>query len=151
MPNLNLLKYVVCALLFVGVAVADESNNVLKSYEQAYAALKAGDIDAARKHYTDDLTVFNADGTLLERPNFDVMKRWVENGAKINPGPFQHCEIKLYDNIAVVTGYQLMTLTRPDSSSTTMDRRFTAVMNKLKGQWLIAHQHLSPLTPIHPD
>ena len=28
---------------------------------------KQGDIDAARKHYTNDLTVFHPDGTLLDR------------------------------------------------------------------------------------
>ena len=151
MPNSYPLKYVVCALLLAGGAVADESNSVLESYEQAYASLKAGDIDAARKHYTNDLTVFHPDGTLLENPDFDAMKRWVESGFKINPGPFQHCEVKVYDKTAVVTGYQRMTFTRRDSTSTTMDRRFTAVLTKIKGQWLIAHQHLSPLTPINPD
>ena len=151
MPNSYPLKYVVCALLFAGAAVADESNSVLESYEQAYASLKAGDIDAARKYYTNDLTVFHPDGTLLENPDFDAMKTWVENGFKINPGPFQHYEVKVYDKTAVITGYQRMTFTRRDSTSTTMDRRFTAVLTNVKGQWLIAHQHLSPLTPKNPD
>jgi ketosteroid isomerase-like protein len=123
----------------------------LESYEQAYASLKAGDIDAARKHYTNDLTVFHPDGTLLENPDFDAMKTWVENGFKINPGPFQHYEVKVYDKTAVITGYQRMTFTRRDSTSATMDRRFTAVLTNVKGQWLIAHQHLSPLTPKNPD
>ena len=72
MPNSYPLKYVVCALLFAGAAVADESNSVLESYEQAYASLKAGDIDAARKHYTNDLTVFHPDGTLLENPDLTL-------------------------------------------------------------------------------
>ena len=57
----------------------------------------------------------------------------------------RHLNVKVYGNVAVVTGYVVGTETSPDGTTEEVANRRTAVLVKQGGQWKEAHIHISPL------
>ena len=152
MSNLNFCAALFVVFFAVGQTKADDAKDARATYEVAYAAWKAHDVESASAHYDDGATLFQPSGDLLHTVNFDVAKSVVESGRwKPNPGPLQHCEVKVYNGPAVATGYQRMTATLAESTTSTQTRRFTAILVKNECHWKIVHQHLSLLTPTNPE
>ncbi len=61
---------------------------------------------------------------------------------------FLHPQVTMIDDdVAVLTGYEIIVATNPATkSSTTSHNRVTRVVQKVKGKWLIVHDHVTTIT-----
>jgi uncharacterized protein (TIGR02246 family) len=145
---MNLCMYTVMAfVLCVGVARADERDEILEAVDAVAVAWNAGDVDAIQEHYAPDFTRYSSGGDSLGGVwNWAGMRRWFESGAKTAVS-VDDPQATVYGNTAIVTAYKTVTITRPDSTSETTTRRATTVWVKLEGQWKEVHSHTSLLMP----
>ena len=138
-------------LLAAGLAIptavmADDADDVKATLLAVAAALNAGDAEAYTKHLLPEVTGFFAsDGLLTEPWRGELLQSKFDAGLKIDI-QLRHLQVKIYDNTAVVTGYQTGVIIFPDGTSLKGPRRISTVWIKQAGQWKLAHIHISFIT-----
>ena len=61
---------------------------------------------------------------------------------------FRHPKVTMIkDDVAILTGYESVTYTNPTTKESTVNHnRVTRVVQKIKGKWLIVHDHVDTFT-----
>jgi len=140
----------VVGMFLTTVALADDVDDVKAAMLDHLAARNAGDADTFVQLHSPNRTIFGSDGQLLrtspsleeERNNIQAE---VDAGVKRNV-QLRHFEVKVYGNLtAVVTGYNVGTITSPDGTTRQIATRRTVVLIKQAGQWKAVHGHSSLL------
>ncbi|MCH7724672.1 MAG: nuclear transport factor 2 family protein [Bacteroidetes bacterium] len=126
--------------------MADDADDVKVTLLAVVAALNAGDAEAYTKHLLPETTGFFAGGGLLTEPwRGKQLKAKFDAGLKIDI-QLRHLQVKIYDNTAVVTGYETGVIIFPDGTTLKGPRRISTVWIKQAGQWKLAHIHISFIT-----
>ena len=137
---------VVGSLVLTTAAKADDVDDVKATQLAVVAALNAGDAEAYTKHLLPEATGFFAGGGLLTEPwRGKQLKAKFDAGLKID-FQLRPLQVKVYDNTAVVTGYETGVIIFPDGTSLKGPRRISTVWIKQAGQWKLAHIHISFIT-----
>ena len=139
----------VVGMFLTTVALADDADDVKMAMLDHLAARNAGDGDAFVQLHSPNRTIFGSDGQLLRRsPSLEEQKNniqaEVDAGVKRNV-QLRHPEVEVYGNVAVVTGYNVGTITSPDGTTRQIATRRTVVLIKQAGQWKAVHGHSSLL------
>jgi uncharacterized protein (TIGR02246 family) len=155
MKTLSLLVTLITLTAFTGPAMADDADDIRAATVAHFAALNAGDAEAFVQHHQPDNTEFPPDnGLLVESDSLESQKKILQAefdaGLKTNL-QLRHLKVKVYGNIAVVTGYVVGTVTLPGGESQQTTGRRSAVLIKQAGQWKEAHAHSSPLITPSPQ
>ena len=137
----------VFGMVLTTVAEADDAADVKAAVLEFLAAMNAGDANAWGQKVHSGFSIFYYDGELLsEGFDRDGLKAAIAAGLKFN-WEIRHLGVKVYGNAAVVTGYNVGTLTLPDGTSQEGSRRFSEVWIKTGSQWKQVHRHASPVLP----
>ena len=74
----------------------------------------------------------------------DGWKRGLDSRTENIAMDFVHPEVTMIkDDVAVLTGYEVVVATNPETKmQTTSHNRVTRVVQKVKGKWLIVHDHV---------
>jgi ketosteroid isomerase-like protein len=139
-----------CLVFLFSTAHASEEA-VKSTVLRHFKTLSARDQEALVKNYSREFSAFTARGGLLrEGVNRTRVKSAVKAGVKLNFEP-RHLDVKLFDNLAVVTGYLTGGIssekTRPGKIRTL---RMSSVLVNEEGDWRLVHTHLSSLI-VAPD
>ncbi len=139
----------VVSMFTTAVAMADDVDDVKAALNNHFAVRNAGDADAYIQLHSPKRSNFGAGGQLLNRyASLENEKKNLQArfdaGVKYNV-QFRHLEVEVYGNVAVVTGYGVGTITRPDGTTQQATNRRTVVLIKQGGQWKAVHGHSSPL------
>ncbi len=124
---------------------------LLVKYEQAF---ETGDLETFEELFWHDerLTVFwpcperafRIDGWSQWQRS---LKRFTSLVSQLPPGAvnmeIRQPSINLMEDVAIVTGYWVLTMPAPEGGSQVMQGRSTLVWKKIKGKWVIIHAHAS--------
>ena len=140
----------VVGMFLMPAALADDADDVKAAMQRFYAALNAGDAGALMQLHAAENTRFGPRGRLLE--TFDspeetrkTRQASFDAGLKANLQA-RHIDVRVYGNsTAVMTSYEVGTITLPNGNTVRPNNRITTVLIKQGGQWKIAHVHLSPV------
>jgi len=134
------------SLFLTNAAKADDADDVKAAMLAVIAALNAGDAEAFTKHVLPEVTGFFAGGGLLtDHWQGKQLKAKFDAGLKLDI-LLKHLQVKVYDNSAVVTGYETGAITFPDGTTLKGPRRISVVWIKQEGKWKQAHVHISFIT-----
>ena len=136
-------------MLFVDFAHAGDKEDVLATLDAIKAAWTASDVDVAQKHHVAEFDMFQSDGSLLQRVDWEGMRAAFAAGLKFNVQSI-HSDVIVYGDAAILTEYQVRQITPPGGTLINSTERATIVLVKQKGQWKVAHFHASHLTPTNP-
>lgn len=145
----------VMGMFLTTTALADDADDVKAAAHQYYVALNAGDADAYGQLNAAESSIFAAGGGLLSRHlSLEARKQsfqaTVDGGLKRNYNQPKHSEVRVYGNMfAIETSYTTGSSTSPSGTITRHRNRATRIWIKQDGQWKIAHQHYSPMQPVH--
>lgn len=139
-----ILMVLVGGMVLTTIASADD---VADAVLELLAAMNAGDVHAWTQKTHPERSIFFYGGELLSE-GFDKnsLKAALDAGLKFDC-VIRHLGVKVYGNAAVVTGYNVGTLTLPDGTSQQGSRRFSEVWIKTGGQWKQVHRHASRVLP----
>ncbi len=141
-----ILMLLVGSLVLTTVAMADDADDVKAAMLAVIAALNEGDVEAYGKHLLPETTGFFADGGLLTEPwRGKQLQAAFDAGLKFDI-QLQHTDVKVYDNTAILTGYESGVMINPDGTTLKGPRRISTVWIKQAGQWKLAHIHISFIT-----
>ena len=134
------------SLVLTTVATADDADDVKAAQLAVIAALNEGDVEAFGKHLLPETTGFFAAGGLLTEPwRGKQLQAAFDAGLKFDM-ELRHLDVKVYDNTAILTGYETGVIIFPDGTTLKGPRRISTVWIKQAGQWKLAHIHLSFIT-----
>ncbi len=141
-----ILMILVGGVVLTTVAYADDKADVKAAQAALAAAYNAGDADAVAQYRLPESSGFFPEGGLLDE-EFDKnrLKAAFDSGLKLNIY-FHHIDVKVYDNAAVVTGYEVGMVTYADGTTFKGPRRLSSVWIKQGGRWKQAHVHISMIT-----
>ena len=137
-------------MFFVDLAHAGDKEDVLATLDAIKAAWTTGDVDGAQKHFLPEIDKFDADGSLLSPMRWEGARAAFAAGLKFNVQSV-HSDVRVYGDAAIVREYQMRQVTPPGGTRLNSTERATAVFVKQKGQWKVAHFHVSHLTPTNPE
>ncbi len=144
------LAVLAAGLVLTPVATGQDVDAIKKATLEHLATNNAGDAAGHVRHHLAGHSAFAPGGGLLE--DFPSLERETEDrqanfdaGLKLNV-EIRHLKVSVYGDVAVVTGYVMGTVTRPDGRTEQVNNRRTAVLIKQGGQWKEVHVHASPLT-----
>ena len=141
-----IITVLVVGLFFTTVATADDADDVKAAQLAVIAALNEGDVEAYGKHLLPETTGFFAAGGLLTEPwRGKQLQAAFDAGLKFDI-QLQHTDVKVYDNTAILTGYETGVMILPDGTTLKGPRRTSTVWIKQAGQWKLAHIHISFIT-----
>jgi len=141
-----IITVLVVSLFFTTVATADDADDVKAAQLAVIAALNEGNVEAYSQLLLPGFTGFFAGGGLLTEPwRGEQLKAAFDAGLKIDI-QLQHIDVKVYDNAAVLTGYQTGVVILPDGTTLKGPRRISTMWIKQAGKWKEAHVHLSFIT-----
>jgi ketosteroid isomerase-like protein len=133
-------------MVLTNVAVADDADDVKAAQLAVITALNEGDVEAYGKHLLPETTGFFAGGGLLSAPwQGKKLQAEFDAGLKFDM-ELRHIDVKVYDNTAILTGYETGVIILSDGTTLKGPRRITTVWIKQAGQWKEAHIHLSFIT-----
>ena len=139
---LSLVLLVILTLPLIAIAgPGEEANAVIDRWAAAYSS---NDPDAVANNYRPDAILLGnfspviSQGTDAIRAYFSDIKG---SGAKNSIG--ERYTMVLNDNAVVVTGFYDFTRLK-DRQAVSAPSRFTMLLIKDAGEWLIAHHHSSP-------
>jgi uncharacterized protein (TIGR02246 family) len=151
-PMLVGIAAVLCAAE-VPAASADE-NAIRAVYERYSAAVAARDVDRIMSFYSPgpELLLFDAFPPRQFVGPAAVRKDYEDFFAAF-PGPARSkvsdLRITVKPPLAYATGIDAWSVTGADGKATDMVFRFTDVLEKRNGKWLIVHEHIS--FPVDPE
>jgi ketosteroid isomerase-like protein len=133
----------------VNVIHADDVADVKAAVVALFKSLNETDADAFVKSQRLSRSWFGPSGALLvelgpadrESTQADWDKGWEYNIST------RHIDVKVYGDVAVVTGYLEGRSTSPDGTKSRGTYRMTLVWVKRDGQWNVVHRHQSQLEP----
>ncbi|MDA2925337.1 nuclear transport factor 2 family protein [Acidobacteria bacterium AH-259-L09] len=140
-------------MVLTTVAQADDMADVKAAVLEHYAAINAGDMDAAVQQHTPEFSGFLADGGLLW--GFDSLEDQRKTFQAFSGAGFKtdwqvvrrHLDVEIYGETAIATFYLVGTITWPGGFTRQGTWRVSEVWIKQGGQWKEAHHHDSPLIP----
>jgi len=144
-----LTTLLVVGMFLTTVALADDADDVKAAMLDHLAVRNAGDAYAYVQLHSPNRTIFGSAGQLLRKSDSledernDLQAR-LDAGVKWNL-QLRHPEVEVYGNVAVVTGYNVGTITSPDGTTRQIATRRTVVLVKQAGQWKAVHSHSSLL------
>jgi uncharacterized protein (TIGR02246 family) len=122
---------------------AEEANAALDRFSAAYTA---NDIDALIKLYAPNTILLGTNSPIISEGS-DAVRAYFTNLKLAGSGNKNEIQerrtIVINDNAVVVTGFYQFTR-MSDGKPVPAPARFTVLLTKADGQWLIAHQHSSP-------
>ena len=137
-----IIMILVGGVVLTTVAYADDKADVKAAQAALAAAWNAGDADAVAQYRLPESSGFFAGGGLLDKFDKNKIKAAFDSGLKLNI-QYRHIDVKVYDNAAVVTGYETGMVTFADGTTIKGPRRLSSVWIKQKGRWKQAHVHIS--------
>ena len=150
---MNKLRIYLASLALIAVVSgvhADDRQDVLDAMATLLSGWNNLNYEVIKAGISDDFDFFHIHGNLLEEPNWEGVKQWLDAGPTINIQPF-HQDVRINGSTAVYTAYERVNINNPDGESVNETRRVTAVYIKQKRQWLMVHWHGSLLTPVNPE
>ena len=122
---------------------AEEANAALDKFSATYTA---NDEDALVQLYTHDAILLGTNSPVMSEGR-DAIRGYFTGLKLAGSGNKNEIEdrrtIVLDDNTVVITGFYLFTR-MSEGKPVPGPARFTVLLTKAGGQWLIAHQHSSP-------
>jgi len=122
---------------------AEEANAALDRFSEAYTA---NDVEALVKLYAPNAILLGTNSPIISEGH-DAVRAYFTNlklAGSGNKNEIQERRTIVVDNNAVVvTGFYQFTR-MSDGKPVIAPARFTVLLTKVNGQWLIAHQHSSP-------
>ena len=122
---------------------AEEANAALDSFSAAYTA---NDVEALVKLYAPNAILLGTNSPVISEGR-DAVRTYFTNLKLAGSGNKNQIQdrrtIVLNDNAVVLTGFYEFTR-MADGQAVPGPARFTVLLTKVDGQWLIAHQHSSP-------
>jgi len=129
---------------------AEEANAALDHFSAAYSA---NDVDALVQLYTPNAIVLGTNSPIISE-GADAVRAYftgIKLGGSGNKNKIQERRtIVLNDNAVIITGFYEFTR-MSEGKPVPGPARFTVLLTKDDGQWLIAHQHSSPRTQPKTD
>ncbi len=124
----------------------DDATQVKDAVFQYLALLNAGEVAARANCYLSEFTSFDADGRPLKSNGVD----W--RAAASAPGQTfdlrcRDLRVYVHRDTAIATAYLVGTAKTPSGLAARITFRSSWVHLRQRGQWKIAHTHLSPLSP----
>ena len=150
MKQLRIYLASLALIAVVSEGHADDRQDVLDAMATLNAGWKSVDYAVIKAGLSEDFNFFHVYGNLLEEPNWDGLKQWLDTGPKINIQPF-HQDVRINGSTAIYTAYERVSINNPDGESVNETRRITGVYFKQKGRWIMVHWHGSLLTPVNPE
>ena len=150
---MNKLRIYLASLALIAVVSevhADDRQDVLDAMATTLSGWNNVDYEVIKAGISDDFNFFHVHGNLLEEPNWEGVKQWLEAGPTIDIRPV-HQDVRINGSTAIYTAYERVSINNPDGESVNETRRVTAVYIKQKRQWLMVHWHGSLLTPVNPE
>ena len=148
-PRCNpvLASLVFFALMFTAQASiagpAEEANAALDRFSAAYTA---NDVEAVVQLYAPNTILLGTNSPIISEGR-DAVRAYFTNLKLAGSGNKNAIQdrrtIVVNDNAVVVTGFYEFTR-MSDGKPVLAPARFTVLLTKVGGQWLIAHQHSSP-------
>jgi uncharacterized protein (TIGR02246 family) len=129
-------------LLFAGLTIVSINTAFCQSDEKAnILAVEKNTADAFTKHNIPALTSVFADDVSIVTQNGDVINKQqlLQYVQRVNSVTLSNLNVKIFgnNNFAVVTGMETETGKDDSGSAYTNKIRFTDVLEKRKGQWVI--------------
>ncbi len=151
---ITILVVCVGGTILTTAAMADDVDDITKATLEHFATLNAGNAAAHVQHHAVVHRTFGREGGLLEEVDSpekekNSLQAQFEAGFKTNL-QLRHLQVKVYGNMAVVTGYMVGTVTSPDGGTQEVADRRTAVLIKQNGQWKEVRLPSSPLMTPSP-
>jgi ketosteroid isomerase-like protein len=148
MKRLVILLLVLSAFLFhITSALADDATDVKAAVLESQKAMNAGNATAAAQYVHPERSIFFYGGQLLmEQFDASGLKAAFDAGLKFN-WDIRHLDVKVYGDGAIVTGYNVGTITSADGTTHQGSRRFSEFWTKSGGKWLQVHRHASHVLP----
>jgi ketosteroid isomerase-like protein len=130
------------------VAAADRVEEIREAHLCWVDALNRRDVDYMQLHSLPEISMFNV-GDALQRDfddaSWEAMRAQARQAATQDRRVSHEIEeIKVYGDVAVITGYATVTV-GPGDAAQEMRRRITYVWVDEDGQWKQTHHHVSPL------
>jgi uncharacterized protein (TIGR02246 family) len=129
-----------------GAAIAgpgEEANAALDAFSATYTA---NDVDKLVQLYTPDAILLGTNSPIISEGR-DAVRAYFTNlklAGSGNKNAIQNRKtIVVNDNVVLVTGFYEFTRMK-DGKPSAGPARFTVLLTKRDGKWLIAHQHSSP-------
>ena len=116
-----LVVLLVGSMALTTVAAADDVADIKAASVKHFATLNAGEVGVYIRHHLPERSVFGGGGGLLnELDSLEAQEKSlqarVDAGLKTNL-QLRHLNVKVYGNVAVVTGYVVGTETSPDGTT----------------------------------
>ena len=112
-------------------------------------ALNRRDIDYMRLHSVPEISMFNVGDPLqkdFDDASWESMRVQARQAATEKRQVSHEIEeIKLYRDVALITGYATVTLSGDSAAAQEMRRRISYVWVHADGEWKQTHHHVSPL------
>lgn len=122
---------------------AKEANAALDAFAAAYSA---NDVDKLVQLYTPNTILLGTNSPIISEGR-DAVRAYFTNLKLAGSGNKSAIQVRrtivVNDSAVVVTGFYEFTRMR-DGQPVAGPARFTVLLTKQGGQWLIAHQHSSP-------
>jgi len=136
------------------VTASTEVEELLPRLAKFEQAMETGDLEAFTDLFWHDerLTVFWPEAETAFRIDGwsqmqSVLKGFTSFVSKLPPGAFnmeiRQPSINLMEDVAITTGYWVLTMLIPEGGSQIMQGRSTMVWKKIEGKWVIIHCHES--------
>jgi uncharacterized protein (TIGR02246 family) len=124
-------------------APAEEANAALDQFSAAYTA---NDVEALVQLYAPNAILLGTNSPIISEGR-DAVRAYFTNLKLAGSGNKNEIQdrrtIVVNDNAVVITGFYQFTR-MSDGKPTAAPARFTVLLTKVDGRWLIAHQHSSP-------
>ena len=145
--NIGLLAAPVLALVVTtGAATAGPAEDANAALDRFSAAYTANDVDALVKLYSPNAILLGTNSPIISEGR-DAVRVYFTNLKLAGSGNMNQIQerrtIVINDNAVLVTGFYEFTRVS-EGKPVPGPARFTVLLTKSDGQWVIAHQHSSP-------
>ena len=136
--------------LSISIMFAGDIDDVLKTYEAMDKAFVDEKPKELFSHIHKNNTVFWGNNSWLG--DYGTVKGWTEGYLTDDyTWTVRNRDVKVYGNTAVVATIATMTSTSGSSETKVYQVRETAVLSKIKNEWLLVHMHSSDFKPKNDD
>ena len=145
---------VLTTLLVVGmslmpVAIADDAEDVEAVVREHFATLNAGDqVAHMQQHHVPVYNRFTINGLRNHFDSIEEQQQQIQSvfdqGSKYNLR-LTDVEVSVFGDSAVLSGYVVGSILRPNGNTIQRTDRFSAMLVKQGGQWKTVHAHASAL------
>lgn len=148
---LSIIALVCCFSIAASAIAASDEEEIIQVQTDFMKAYSSKDFKAMASLYfhSSKTSTFNPGNQplLCEGWEESLMDRWKNTMVSETDdvtGYFHHPKVTMIkDDVAIITGYESVTYTNPvTKESTTSHNRVTRVLQKIRGKWLIVHDHV---------